>query len=84
MRPLDRVATSWAAAPLSLIPWAAFLLVTTPMVTSVDAQAGLAVLRVPFLAIPLAAVVSVGQWIFERRARPDVGEPGAPVGRSAR
>jgi uncharacterized membrane protein SirB2 len=35
-----------------------------------DAQAGLAVLWVPFTALPLAAAIGIGQAIAARRSRP--------------
>lgn len=39
------------------------------VVTTDDAQAGLAVVWVPFMAIPLAAVVWIGQAVAARRSR---------------
>ena len=52
--------------------------------TSDDAQAGLAVLWVPFVAIPLAVVLWVGKRVADRRATPADEEPPRRAGPSDR
>jgi len=49
------------------------------VVTTDDAQAGLAVLWVPFVAIPVAAVVWIGQAVAARRTTAVSPGAGAPV-----
>lgn len=57
------------------------------VVTTDDAQAGLAVLWVPFVAVPLAGVIWIGEAVAARRraaAGSRDAEPGSPAGLSNR
>jgi hypothetical protein len=60
------IARWWATALMTVVAAIAGALV----IMTDDAQAGLAVLWVPFTALPLAAAIGIGQAIAVRRSRP--------------
>jgi hypothetical protein len=66
-----------SVAKPGIVRWCATALMTVVaaiagalVITTDDAQAGLAVLWVPFAALPLAAAIGIGQAIAARRSRP--------------
>jgi len=77
------VARAWATRLLAVAAMTATNVVAaSSLATSDDAQAGLAILLVPFVAAPLAVVIWVGQLVVERRptaARALIGNEGSPA-----